>query len=523
MKFSHILFSILLSLTISACFFSPKKKQTSNDVGFLNAKLIEKSALTKPIWGERQDNFFEDGNAYYFIGRSEGAKKYDSARKKSFADALSHFSNFFGITVYSEFTETARESAGEYSYQVDLYSKHKGTRILLKKYRETDFYYEVYNVDGEQYYKSMLLVEIPKEEMSRIEKNLNPAQNQKEWLTQLKGAVQGMLKGVESSKGKKIAVGSFTDNRKRLSELSALIAEQVEMTVINSSKGMGYEIIEKKELQQYMSSWGIQTRGVATEADRAQAGKLLGIDIFCFGSYTVFGGNISLNMKLLDTKSGKIIAGVSEVLNTDQWVIDMSNKYIDDYSAVASSGSAGSLNVSENADFTRAEADVENEKVLISSAQNEEGINIKLWTSKKEFNEGDIVKFYVKTDQDCYLSLIHVNASGEVSVLFPNYYDPTNFVEGGKVYSVPSENADFQIEASPPFGQEIIRAVASKTPLKDISSLESGAQAKKTDESNPFGDFIDDAAVFTRGLSVAAKGAKKGEWAEAVIKIRISP
>jgi hypothetical protein len=514
MRPAHTIKKLLLLAFISALFVS---------CGPTKSGIIKKSSEKKPAWTNRHENWIEEDNSFLFIGRFEGARTKLGARKNSLSNALSHFSNYFGVTISSEFTEKTGEKNGVYNYEIDLFAKHKGTRVILKRFNVKDFYYEVRRVGKRNIYTSMMLVEVPKDEMARIEKKLKPGQEQSEWIRKIKETVSQMLKDKGKFSGKKIAVGSFTDSKKKVSELSLFIADQVEMVIISKLATDGVaEVIESEKLKQDMRSWRLGVKGRVDEENSTQAGNLLGIDTFCFGSYTLLGDTISLNIKMVDAKSGKIITGRAAVLGADKRIVKLSQKYIHTKDTFNKSSSEDKVENGDEPDVTTAEP------------PKKDTIKVEIWTEKDKFSNGDKIKFFVRADRDCYLSLVHVDALGKVKILFPNYYAPSNFVKGKRTYSVPSENAGFDFVASEPFGYEIVRAIASKTrqlDIKDTMSVEKVkreadnifSKTQKISEDSPFASFAADAAMVTRGISVTAQKAKKGDWAEAVIRIKITP
>jgi hypothetical protein len=72
----------------------------------------------------------------------------------------------------------------------------------------------------------------------------------------------------------------------------------------------------------------------------------------------------------------------------------------------------------------------------------------------------------VKSSDDGYLYLVHLNPNGKDMMLIPNKYQKENNIRAGQIVSYPASNAafDFVIEG-PDLGEETIIAVVSKEPL----------------------------------------------------------
>ena len=91
---------------------------------------------------------------------------------------------------------------------------------------------------------------------------------------------------------------------------------------------------------------------------------------------------------------------------------------------------------------------------------------IRLWTDKTEYSVGDSIRFYFQSEQDCYLNLINVSADGETRLIFPNAFQPDNFIRGGTVHSIPRDEDVFEFQLQPPPGIDRIYAIASTQPLR---------------------------------------------------------
>lgn len=86
----------------------------------------------------------------------------------------------------------------------------------------------------------------------------------------------------------------------------------------------------------------------------------------------------------------------------------------------------------------------------------------------------DAIRFNFKANRDCYLTMVNVGPLGEITILFPNRYRRTAFIEGGKVYRTEtSGEMPFRIRTKAPAGREMVKVIASLQPL-DLSGLTSG-------------------------------------------------
>jgi len=71
------------------------------------------------------------------------------------------------------------------------------------------------------------------------------------------------------------------------------------------------------------------------------------------------------------------------------------------------------------------------------------------------------LKLYVRVNQDAYITVVNVNARGEVLVLFPNQYATSNKLKANTVLNLPGNNAAYQLEMSEPYGGNLVKVIAS--------------------------------------------------------------
>jgi len=129
-------------------------------------------------------------------------------------------------------------------------------------------------------------------------------------------------------------------------------------------------------------------------------------------------------------------------------------------------------------------------------------LNVQLWTDKKEYRQSEKIKVYIKGNKPFYARVLHKDVKGTLLQLLPNAYRTDNYFNGGVVYEIPSGNDRFELEVSPPFGEENIIVYSSLTPLGDIKLQETGGvyQVKTTAK---------DVGVKTRGVKLKEKGEGK--------------
>lgn len=80
---------------------------------------------------------------------------------------------------------------------------------------------------------------------------------------------------------------------------------------------------------------------------------------------------------------------------------------------------------------------------------------------------GTEVQVQVQPARDCYVRLYHVDATGRVTLVFPNIFQKTGMVTAESKARFPADNGGFRFVIEEPLGLEVIKAVCSNTPFQD--------------------------------------------------------
>jgi hypothetical protein len=144
-------------------------------------------------------------------------------------------------------------------------------------------------------------------------------------------------------------------------------------------------------------------------------------------------------------------------------------------------------------------------------------LKVKLWTAKQDYKKGEKVKIYIKGNKPFHARILYKDAAGHLLQLLPNPHRRDNYFNGGVIYEIPSGNDRFDLEVTPPFGQEDILIYAGTSPLGDINLAVQGDVYQVVTKSA-------DVPLLTRGLKIQEKadGRKDlpSEFSEEVLSIR---
>jgi len=142
-------------------------------------------------------------------------------------------------------------------------------------------------------------------------------------------------------------------------------------------------------------------------------------------------------------------------------------------------------------------------------------LNVRIWTDKKEYKAGEKIKLYIKGNKPFYARVLYKQADGSLIQILPNPYRKDNYFHGGIVYEIPSGPDRFELEASPPFGEESFIVYASTEELGSIDLEQIGGVYKVRTTLNNAGEK-------TRGIKITEKGKTKGaEFVEERASVKI--
>jgi hypothetical protein len=127
---------------------------------------------------------------------------------------------------------------------------------------------------------------------------------------------------------------------------------------------------------------------------------------------------------------------------------------------------------------------------------------VNVWTDKKEYRSGEKIRIYIKGNKPFYAVVLHKGIKGESLQLLPNPYRKENYFNGGVIYEIPSGNDRFELEVSPPFGEESVSVYASTSPLGDINVEDIGGVYQVKTRHDDIGDR-------TRGVKLVGKTENK--------------
>ena len=143
-------------------------------------------------------------------------------------------------------------------------------------------------------------------------------------------------------------------------------------------------------------------------------------------------------------------------------------------------------------------------------------LNVQVWTDKKEYRQSEKIRIYLKGSKPFYARVLYKDVKGELLQLLPNPFREDNYFHGGVVYEFPSGNDRFELQVTPPFGEEGIIVYAGTNPLGDIDLKAVGTVYEVKTKQQDIG-------IKTRAIKISPKEGGKNsgasEFFEGSVKI----
>jgi len=131
---------------------------------------------------------------------------------------------------------------------------------------------------------------------------------------------------------------------------------------------------------------------------------------------------------------------------------------------------------------------------------------------------GQPITVSVSVNQDAYVYLFSVKASGGVDLILPNRFSGgENFLKAGETRTFPPQGAKFSFTVDGPAGQEKVLAVASRNKL-DIDQIATFKGAKPLAETNV---QVRTQENLARALSIVVEPVPAADWVTSVASYRV--
>ena len=104
---------------------------------------------------------------------------------------------------------------------------------------------------------------------------------------------------------------------------------------------------------------------------------------------------------------------------------------------------------------------------LIDARNPDAAVTLTLTTGehRTDYLEGENISFRVNTSADGYLTLLTLDAAGNLTLLLPNRWQPRARIRAGEPLTLPAAGAGFRFPVQAPHGRTVVKAVFTTRPL----------------------------------------------------------
>lgn len=146
------------------------------------------------------------------------------------------------------------------------------------------------------------------------------------------------------------------------------------------------------------------------------------------------------------------------------------------------------------------------------------GFEAAIWVDRTNYMPGDTVAINYRVTQDAYVYVWDIDTEGNVRLLLPNIYESGNWAQGGRTYTIPSNNR-YRLQVTGPYGTETLVIVASKQPLPETGWLQNAIR------SGEFMPKVGDSAeqFFGQVRSLQIQPIPQQNWVSAFTTFQVGP
>lgn len=126
---------------------------------------------------------------------------------------------------------------------------------------------------------------------------------------QIEGAAGRVGEAMTHAGRKTVAVVDFTDLQGNVTELGRFLAEQLSVSL--GSRGGAFETIDRNHLRALLQEHKLSATGLIDPLTARKVGEIAGAECLVSGSITPFSESVNLTIKLLDTRTAKILGGTT--------------------------------------------------------------------------------------------------------------------------------------------------------------------------------------------------------------------
>ncbi len=258
-----------------------------------------------------------------------------------------------------------------------------------------------------------------------------------------------------------------------------------------------FDLCERSDLSRLMTERRFQNMDTVTRA--AAIGRMRGVRYLVLGDVMWLGSQYHLAIRMVDCGSSRIsrraLVEFASLREAPGRMVEVAHQLKFSERDTGSSIDVANVigGISDLFDQVNPDADF---RLSISTA-----------SDKSIYWKGENIRFIVETNRDCYLTLISQDNDSKPTLLFPNRWSGSSFVQANRPVTIPHEDANFKFYIKPPYGPTRVKAIATiRKPL-----MLANVTAKSIEQSD-FQDLDSNTRIGFKGIGVAPEQGDLGQW-----------
>jgi|GEM_PF-2367798 len=218
-----------------------------------------------------------------------------------------------------------------------------------------------------------------------------------------------------------------------------------------------YALVERGRVAQLLEETRLQDTELVNAATRAaELGRLAGLRYLVLGEVSDL-GPLRWTARVIDCETGAIGARGS-VRFESYHAADAAAAELLAQLGLAVPGASAPAVAARRAAVGHALMDARNPDPAVS-------LTLTTAEGRTDYLDGENISFRVSVDADGYLTLVTLDAAGDLTLLLPNRWQPRAVVRAGEPLTLPPPGAGFRFPAQAPHGRTVVKAVFTTRPL----------------------------------------------------------
>ncbi len=248
-----------------------------------------------------------------------------------------------------------------------------------------------------------------------------------------------------------VGLGSFFYADSRMSsDFAYHLTTEVEKAVINMP---GFVLVDRANLGAILNELGFQLTDLVDPETAKNMGRIKGLDAMLTGRYSVWEGKVRVKVELIRIEDAEVAVATRLMDSVPADVAILPPNY-----------EVQRQRMEKIQDWLTERPDDQGQ----ASGSD---FRVTMEPDRMEgYKEGDELKLYVKSEEDCYIEIYNISEDGSTRQIFPNeqwlrsHSPDDNFIRAGVRTAIPPDPS-FKLRISAPYGVETLKLIASTRPF----------------------------------------------------------